>query len=58
MQYATWKMIQELNAALRIARLTDLGYVPCPACQELVWPEYLVCPSCGARTAADRRSVA
>ena len=47
MQYATWKMIQELNAALRTGRLTDLGYDPCPRCRELISPDAIVCPYCG-----------
>ena len=52
MEYPTWKMIQELNAALRTARLIDLGYIPCPQCRELIRPDAVVCPYCGmsART--------
>ena len=50
MQYATWEMIQQLNAALRIGRLTDLGYIPCPLCQELIPPGAITCPYCGVGT--------
>ena len=54
MEYATWKMIQELNAALRTARLTDLGCMPCPRCRELIRPDAVVCPFCGVRACTRR----
>ena len=56
MQYATWEMIQQLNAALRTGRLRDAGYVPCSMCRELISPDASVCPFCGGPAGTGARS--
>jgi hypothetical protein len=47
-EYATWRMIQDLSAAIRNGRLSDMGYIPCAQCRELIRPDGILCPYCSS----------